>query len=98
MALFTVFMDYEGGTYVDQVRARNPTEAVRKWARQFDLSVLGKKDAFAREDLIREIEDPDERPIRLKETVNFWVVIVLPRDDRDVVLINIAKTVTCPSR
>ena len=93
MALFSIVMYYEGGSYVAQARARNPTQAVRKWAHQFDPSFLSKRDIFAREDLIREIENLDDRPVPLKETVNVWTVSASPRADCDIAIIKIVKTV-----
>jgi len=31
-SLFTVFCDYDGGTYISQHRVENPTQAIADWA------------------------------------------------------------------
>lgn len=31
MPLFTLLLDYAGGTYIDQVEARSPEGALRRW-------------------------------------------------------------------
>lgn len=36
MPLFTVFLDYQGGTYIGQVQAANVSDALRLWAVNLD--------------------------------------------------------------
>ena len=53
MALFTVIVEFRGGTYVQQATAANSREAVAEWARRFkadDTTSLAKRtrDSFAR--------------------------------------------------
>ncbi|HMM81518.1 MAG TPA: hypothetical protein PKC65_16010 [Pyrinomonadaceae bacterium] len=37
MSLFTFFLEYEGGTYITQITAKNPKLAIETWAKEFDL-------------------------------------------------------------
>ena len=46
MAAFTIIMDFKGGTYVSQVLARSPAEALVKWATELEVQEIygiGKK-------------------------------------------------------
>jgi hypothetical protein len=38
MALYTFFLEYDGGTYISQVEAENQTQAPKVWATGFDLN------------------------------------------------------------
>jgi hypothetical protein len=42
MPLYTFFLHHEGGTYISQVRAKGHKTALRKWARDFDLTSQSK--------------------------------------------------------
>lgn len=42
MPLYTFFLEYKGGTYISQVRARSTTLAMKAWAGKFvELKVPG---------------------------------------------------------
>jgi hypothetical protein len=38
--LFTIFLDYLGGTYISQVESANPSEALESWARSLPVGDL----------------------------------------------------------
>lgn len=42
MSLYTFFLHHKGGTYISQVKAKGHKAALRKWARDFDLSLESK--------------------------------------------------------
>ncbi len=37
MALFTVLMEFKGGTYLSQIRAPSPDAALEEWARGLEV-------------------------------------------------------------
>lgn len=46
MALFTIILDLAGGTYIAQVTARSPIQALQKWARlapSLNIPAIGPK-------------------------------------------------------
>jgi hypothetical protein len=62
-SLFTMILDYRGGTYIRQGRASSPAAMVRKWARSGVWSSMHSLRCF-RTSLVSEefLSDPDEVP------------------------------------
>lgn len=73
--LYTIFMEFAGGTYAAQVRAGSPRSALKKWAKNivpgniYDLGPKGK------EALNRQIHDKQIVPIH--GMVNIWCATFL---------------------
>ena len=59
MPLFTFYLDYKGGTYISQVRARSYKFAPKVWAEQLDISVIPNREKNFKEKLLRSINDDD---------------------------------------
>lgn len=70
MALYTIILDYAGGTYVAQMRARSPHAASIKWARTFDIDDFHKLGSKERDSLIAQIESV--KPVQLNSILNTW--------------------------
>jgi hypothetical protein len=93
MALFTVILDYRGGTYVSQVEASGPRAALLAWAAALDprqVKFLGER---RKQKLIRELELDEydlAEPVALDGLRNVWCTDVsLP----PFALVNIVATV-----
>lgn len=50
MGLFTFLLEYDGGTYISQVRGNSPSAALKKWTAEFRVAGLTKA---RREELVR---------------------------------------------
>ena len=59
MATYTFFLEYQGGTYISQVHARNHKEAPRLWVEQLDVSAIPNNKKGFREALIKSLEEFD---------------------------------------
>lgn len=93
MPLFTVILDYRGGTYVSQVEASGPRAALLAWAVALDprdVKFLGEK---RKQSLIRELEHDEYDlydPVALAGMRNAWCTFApLP----SLALVNIVATV-----
>ncbi|MFD2717535.1 hypothetical protein ACFST9_02340 [Hymenobacter monticola] len=74
MDLFTIVMDFNGGTYVSQVRADDEIDALQAWSLNLnhkEISGLGEK---LKSQIISEIETDSEvtKPVLLEGTINTW--------------------------
>ena len=75
MPLFTLLMDFKGGTYIRQVSASTPSSACMEWAKNLDTSEiygLGVKD---KNYLIEKMKN--EVPVPINETTNTWCASAL---------------------
>ena len=85
MTKYTFICDYNGGTYISQVKADFLKEAILLWAKQLEwpkLSILKRKQ------LDKQIDDD---PIPLDGIENVWCVTF--RIEGKLMLINIVETV-----
>ena len=88
MALFTIVLDYRGGTYVHQIRATSPLAAVCKWARGLTESCIYKLGRTGKADLMLQLEYQKATP--LEELENAWCFCPVARGK--LALINVIKT------
>ena len=88
MPLFTIVMDYAGGTYIDQVDAPSVNLACIKWAENLDSSQIYGIKNKRKELLMREMQDAS--PVQLDGLVNAWCTSALVAGR--LALINIIKT------
>jgi hypothetical protein len=88
MALYTVFLDYAGGTYVSQARASNPASAIKRWARHLDSNQIHGLGVKTRENLVRQMAA--EIPTPISGTLNTWCVSAILRGK--LALIHLVKT------
>ena len=87
-ALFTIILDYRGGTYIGQATAPEPWGAILKWARGLDARAVAGFGSAKKRRLIQLLEsDPWRSATALDSLKNVWCVGVLPG-----ALINIVKT------
>jgi hypothetical protein len=98
LSLFTVVVDYRGGTYVSQCVARAPKDAVRRWARSEELHGVWGLGHAGRREITTQLDDKlrKERPVPLDGVVAVWCTsFALPRG---FALLNIIKTAQAPAR
>lgn len=88
MALFTIVLDYRGGTYLNQIRATTPAKACQKWARDLDASAVYGLGKTGKAELIEELRF--DRPRPFDELTNAWCLTAIARGQ--LALINVVKT------
>jgi hypothetical protein len=72
MAIFTIFFEYRGGTYIRQVSASNETLAFQNWSKEIapgDIKYFGQK---MKEKAILDACNPDFSPVLLEKSNNVW--------------------------
>jgi hypothetical protein len=79
--LFTLILDWRGGTYVSQVWASSPQQATVLWAQQDLLRPAIELDPERRSRLERDLESGDNRPTPLADTDNVWCATTFLDDD-----------------
>jgi hypothetical protein len=86
--LFTVFLEYKGGTYISQVRGSSPSAGLSEWSGQ-----LSEKDlmewSLDRSQLARIVAEGDLVP--LQDRVSVWCLSGVDDHDEQV-LVNIVAT------
>ena len=89
MPLFTVVLDFRGGTYISQVRAASATKAVTTWAKRLPVhEIAGMGPASQCELVARLVSD---KPVPLTKLNRAWCCSVLVRGH--LALINVVETV-----
>ena len=87
--LFTVLMEYCGGTYISQVEEDSAGEALLAWAINLDPAPIAKFDEPRKLELIAEVQGDNAVP--LDGLVNAWCATALISGD--LALVNIIATV-----
>lgn len=88
MALYTVILDFQGGTYVAQVHARSATAAVIAWARSRAPGEIQGLGAASLKTLEQELGK--DTPVALDGLKNVWCQSALLRGK--LALLNIVRT------
>jgi len=68
--LFTFYLDYRGGTYISQLRARDYLEAPTAWAKKLDLRQIPNASERFRDNLLKSLEF--EKPVPLNGVDSTW--------------------------
>lgn len=75
MALFTVILEYRRGTYITQLTAKDPREALVRWARGLAPKLVARLGVRAKATLIRVRAERDSRvddPTPIAGLSNVW--------------------------
>jgi hypothetical protein len=83
-------MDYCGGTYVSQVEASSPAEALLAWARNLDPAPIAAFDEQAKPELIAEVQTDGGGLAPLRALANSWCASALTSGG--LALVNIIAT------
>ena len=86
--LYTVFLEYKGGTYISQVRGSSPSAGLKEWSGQLSDKDL-REWTLDRGQLVRIIAEGDLVP--LQDVANVWCLSGLDDQDEQV-LINVVAT------
>jgi hypothetical protein len=77
MALYTIILEYRGGTYISQVRAGSPRAAAKQWAHTLDIGVVKHLGAKGKQQIIRSLENDEyclHEPVALTGLVGVWCI------------------------
>lgn len=89
MALFTVILDYQKGTYISQVRAKGAWEALKTWADTLDTGEIPGVGERGKRRIAASVREEGCRPIPLEGLANVWCAGMVLMGG----LVNIVKTV-----
>jgi hypothetical protein len=70
MPLYTFIMEFEGGTYISQVKASSPKSACVKWAESLDASGIYRLSEAGKSILVEEMKNV--APTAIKGVLNTW--------------------------
>jgi hypothetical protein len=74
--LYTFFFEFQGGTYISQVRAATPGEAKKLWAKQLLIEAIPNFGTRMQHQLIQDIDE--ENVVAINDVLNVWCFAVLP--------------------
>ncbi len=89
--LYTIVMDYRGGTYVSQTEADDVAGAVRAWALALNPKEVADLGHAGKAELIEQLLEGGQSPVSLEGVVNVWCTSCSVSDE--LCLINIVSTV-----
>ncbi|MFN3228972.1 MAG: hypothetical protein ACK41P_03880 [Asticcacaulis sp.] len=89
--LFTICVEYDGGTYISQFKAEDPSLAIRLWCESFEYDEkINKKTRNIAVSVRQSIELSNECPVQLEGIENVWCICSSYR--KNLILLNIIKT------
>lgn len=86
--LYSIFLEYRGGTYISQIESSNPFDALQEWAASLSEEELTEW-SLKREALLTAIRDGSLVP--LGQRVNVWCLSGVDEEDQQM-LLNIIST------
>ena len=89
-SLFTVVVDYRGGTYISQVEATDEADALRKWVLDLDPGPIADFGLKQKQELINSISWRDSPPTPVLDVLHVWCTSV--GCGGGLMLINLIKT------
>lgn len=63
MSLFTIVLEWQGGTYLAQVKAPSPSSAIRKWVGGRAIQTVPALGARGRSSVLRDLEPDGPAPV-----------------------------------
>lgn len=77
LGLYTIILDFRGGTYVSQVEARDEVDAARRWASLFAIEKsLGRSSPYLAKAVLRDLDNGDH-PTQLDGLTGVWCMTAL---------------------
>jgi hypothetical protein len=92
MTLFTTILDYRGGTYIQQVTAAGPHQAIRKWTKALDVDAIPGVGKRGGRELARSAVDEDFTPTPITGLAGVWCATTLLREF--LALVTLVETVS----
>jgi len=93
MHVYTIFLEWKGGTYIAQERAESVSDAVEAWTRSPVADAIPGFGPTIRDQIVADLES--EAPVPLSALSNVWCHSALAGDD--LALIHIVQTAESPS-
>jgi len=90
MDLFTIILDFYGGTYIEQIESDTPRMAAINWALKLETKNIHGLGSSSKKKIITEIKNINNSPILVNDTTNTWCTSFSTRGKLG--LINIIKT------
>ena len=87
MQLYTILLDYAGGTYVAQTRATSEQAAVRNWLERLSLDLIA---GAVSHEVASAFQEDQDVPVPLDGLASAWCVTASA--DQGLALVNIVKT------
>ena len=88
MPLFTVLMEFKGGTYLSQLRAPSPDAALETWARDLDVKNIEGMTETVKRQFVEWL--PEARPMVVDGLKSTWSSGFVTRADS--ALVHIVRT------
>ena len=88
MPLFTIVMEFKGGTYVSQIRAPSPEAALENWARGLEVKNIEGMTAGIKRQFVEWL--PEARPTAVDGLKSTWSSGLVARADS--ALVHIVRT------
>lgn len=87
--LFTVILDYLGGTYISQTKAKDVSGSVRNWISALEVELIDRFTDADKENLIT-VDFIDNEPAPIDNMNNVWCITI--RTKQGFGIVNIVKT------
>ena len=84
--LYTIFLEYKGGTYISQILDCSVEGALKQWADSINLETINSW-GLSRDEVVQLCED---NPVLLKGCMNVWCVTATAK--KGLMLVNIIMT------
>jgi hypothetical protein len=88
MPLYTILLDWEGGTYISQKHARSHDAALTKWAHELETDTISAFGPSCHEQLVSDLKSEPSTP--LNGLTNAWCNSAILNGK--LALINVVKT------
>jgi hypothetical protein len=96
VGLYTVILDFAGGTYIYQVKASSPTEALVSWAKSLNVAEVTGLGPNSKDRLVALAEEEANETAALTGMVNTWCWTA--HIQKKLMLVNIIKTSASTNR
>lgn len=89
MSLYTIILDYNGGTYISQIEENSPYKSLISWIKEIDLKNLN-VGHVRKSSIVKKIREFEEEPLPLSGIKNVWCVTFIL--NKKLALVHIIKT------
>jgi hypothetical protein len=87
--LFTIVMEFDGGTFISQSHGHTPEDALQKWCEDLDSNTIQNFGPKSKDILVNELLDCNHNLVLLDGMINVWCTSHVIRGK--LMLINVIK-------
>ena len=91
MNLYTFVLDYDGGTYIYQIKAGSQKNVAITWAKKLEINSIPGLGPVSKKKIIEQMIDEDNTPTPVQNTRNTWCSVFVVRGK--VGIITIVRTI-----